>query len=185
MSINEINNATINDEINCYLCRPETVELEGLHLDFNNPETFNETKKILNAENISLLYIPVPAYTVAIVNSDCIEDDSAYNMGVFGNPVFGNIIFAKTKVNYEDNTAKIMGFENEAECEALKDVITSIKNAEREKIIDENNQETSSIYEKFSTMPKKEFVELYIDKVEHMDEKIDDDYGDEDPANEN
>ena len=173
MIIETPNTETVEMTANCYLCRPENAELEELALDFTNPEAFEEAKKILNAENISLMYIPIPPFTVAIVNTDCIEDDSKYNLGIFGNPIFGNIIFAKVIPDEQNQTALVKGFENIAEMEAVLNVINSIKQAEREPIIDSEGNETPSIYEKFSTMPKKEFVEMYINRIENSDEDED------------
>ena len=142
-------------EKNCLLIKTDSDFVEPKYIDFSDPKSTEVISNLIGSKELTSLCLPVPIQdAILIIDLNSLENDSAYNFGILGNPIFNNVIVAKYEViNSETNEARISGFDDE---ESLK-----IKMLERLTIIFESikkDEKELGILDKIKAMSKKDFI---------------------------
>ena len=143
----------------------EKLESEKSIISFiTNMITEEENGKIRN-----MGYLPNPInYSTAFVNYDQFDKETKYNLALFGNPIFGTILFIGVDLNTEDGQITLF---NSEQADTIVQFINNFKLFEKD----------AGIYKLMSETDKEEFLKKFIEEQTNIiDEVVDKSNSEED-----
>lgn len=175
----EISNSNINNIIRCIVIKPEEIRPSIAEISLmpeikegeEKPKMAifeNDIREILNIPEgkdplFTCLSQPLQDF-VLILNPDMLDNDSEYNFGYIGTPIFGNVVIIQTKID-----------DNQSEANSDEDIVTKVipmelNVAEVIQTFFENNKQLekdSHVYESITNeikeVGKKEFIKRIVE----------------------
>lgn len=134
---------------------PSFIDIAWSEDDDSKDNLLKEIIKIVTGKEkgkiTNLGYLPTPIDNMtAFVDFDQFDPDSKFNLSLFGNPFFGNIIFLEVDINTENGA--IIPIQNEKNKENIKNFIMNFKKFEKE----------SGIYDCITNTDKTKFLEEFV-----------------------